>query len=87
MREIENQPLMTETRRKPQDRSFTGGQSTASRNPVRPTGLVIRGQGAAVAVALQEKWSREDPEEQRETWEYLKRALHEDRLSSRKHFA
>lgn len=42
------------------------------------------------AVALLQSWCAEDPqeqEEQRETWEYLRTALDEDRLSDRKLFA
>jgi hypothetical protein len=29
------------------------------------------------------EWDQEDPEEQRETWEFLKRALDEDRPGQR----
>jgi hypothetical protein len=32
------------------------------------------------AIALLQSWCDEDAEEQRETWEFLKRALDEDRL-------
>lgn len=39
------------------------------------------------AVALLQSWNEEDAGEQRETWEYLKKALDEDRLSDRKLFA
>ena len=35
---------------------------------------------------LLQSWEDDDPEEQRETWEYLKVALDEDRLGSRKLF-
>lgn len=35
---------------------------------------------------LLRRWREEDEEEQRETWEYLKKALDEDRLSYRKLF-
>ena len=41
------------------------------------------------ALALLQSWNVEEPperEEQRETWEYLKQALDEDRLSDRKLF-
>ena len=41
------------------------------------------------ALALLQSWDVEESserEEQRETWEYLKRALDEDRLSDRKLF-
>ena len=41
------------------------------------------------ALALLQSWSVEESperEEQRETWEYLKKALDEDRLSDRKFF-
>lgn len=41
---------------------------------------------AAAAAALLQSWFDEDPEEQKETWEYLKGALDEDRLSERKLF-
>ena len=40
-----------------------------------------------VVIALLYSWEQEDAEEQRETLEFLRRALDEDRLSSRKHFA
>ncbi len=70
-----------------QDRSSTGAESTLVTSVVRPSRLIIRGQGAAAALDLLAKWSQEDPHEQRETWEYLKRALDEDRLSSRKLFS
>ena len=35
---------------------------------------------------LLRSWEEDDPEEQRETWEYLKVALDEDRLGPRKLF-
>ena len=38
-------------------------------------------------IALLNSWEQEDVDEQRETLEFLMRALDEDRLSSRKHFA
>jgi hypothetical protein len=38
------------------------------------------------AIALLDEWRMADDEEQRETWEFLKRALDEDRLSDRKLF-
>jgi hypothetical protein len=38
------------------------------------------------AIALLQSWCEEDAEEQRETWEFLKTALDEDRLSDRKLF-
>jgi len=38
------------------------------------------------AILLLEKWSKGDEQEQAETWSCLKRALDEDRLSSRKLF-
>jgi hypothetical protein len=38
------------------------------------------------AIRLLESWCAGDEREQRETWEYLKRALDEDRLSDRKLF-
>ena len=39
-----------------------------------------------VAIQLLRSWRSEDEQEQRETWEYLKKALDEDRLSNRKLF-
>jgi hypothetical protein len=39
------------------------------------------------AVALLRKWRGADEDEQRETWEFLKKALDEDRPSGRKLFA
>ena len=39
-----------------------------------------------VVIDLLNAWEQEDEEEQRETWEFLKRALDEDRLSFRKLF-
>lgn len=41
---------------------------------------------ADAAIALLQSWYEDDPQEQKETWEYLKVALDEDRLSSRKLF-
>ena len=38
------------------------------------------------AVALLQSWNDEDEQEQRETWEFLKTALDQDRLSDRKLF-
>ncbi len=38
------------------------------------------------ALEMLDEWDQEDPEEQRETWEYLKRVLDEDRPSYRKLF-
>ena len=38
------------------------------------------------AIALLQSWCDEDPQEQRETWEFLKTALDQDRLSNRKLF-
>jgi hypothetical protein len=38
------------------------------------------------AIELLRSWRDGDAEEQRETWEYLRRALDEDRLSDRKFF-
>ena len=43
----------------------------------------------AQAVALLQSWNVEEPkeqQEQRETWEYLKKTLDEDRISHRKLF-
>lgn len=37
-------------------------------------------------IDLLNSWDREDPEEQRETLEFLMQALDEDRTSTRKHF-
>jgi len=41
---------------------------------------------AESAVALLQSWCDEDAQEQRETWEFLKTALDQDRLSNRKLF-
>lgn len=38
------------------------------------------------ALAMLREWDQEDPEEQHETWEILKRALDEDRAGQRKLF-
>jgi hypothetical protein len=38
------------------------------------------------AIELLNAWEQEDAEEQRETWEFLKRALEEDALSFRRVF-
>ncbi len=38
------------------------------------------------AIALLDSWSDDDPQEQKETWEYLVKVLDEDRLSYRKFF-
>jgi hypothetical protein len=38
------------------------------------------------AIQLLQSWREADEQEQQETWEYLKRALDEDRLSDRKLF-
>ena len=41
---------------------------------------------AESAIALLQSWCDEDAQEQRETWEFLKTALDQDRLSDRKLF-
>ena len=38
------------------------------------------------AIKLLQSWREDDEEEQKETWEYLKQALDQDRLSDRKLF-
>ena len=38
------------------------------------------------AIKLLQSWSSDETQEQRETWELLKKALDEDRLSDRKLF-
>ena len=38
------------------------------------------------AIALLDSWENEDAQEQKETWDYLKKVLDEDRLSYRKLF-
>jgi hypothetical protein len=38
------------------------------------------------AIQLLQSWRNEDSQEQRETWEFLKQAIDEDRLSDRKFF-
>jgi hypothetical protein len=42
---------------------------------------------AESAIALLQSWCSEDAQEQRETWEFLKTALDQDRLSDRKLFS
>lgn len=42
---------------------------------------------ANAAIALLQSWYEDDPQEQKDTWEFLKVALDEDRLSSRKLFS
>lgn len=39
------------------------------------------------AIELLKAWRNEDAEEQRETWEYLRKVIDEDRLSDRKFFS
>jgi hypothetical protein len=41
---------------------------------------------AESTAALLQSWCNEDAQEQRETWEFLKTALDQDRLSNRKLF-
>jgi hypothetical protein len=51
--------------------------------------LVLPDMDVNQALALLQSWNVEESleqEEQRETWEYLKKALDEDRLSDRKLF-
>lgn len=43
-------------------------------------------QKTAALIQLLKSWSEEDEQEQKETWEQLKQALDEDRLSDRKLF-
>jgi hypothetical protein len=38
------------------------------------------------ALEMLHQWDQEDPDEQRETWEFLKRALDEDRPGQRQLF-
>lgn len=39
------------------------------------------------AIKLLQSWREDDEQEQKETWEYLKQALEQDRLSDRKLFS
>ena len=62
---------------------------TADKKPVRRIPLLTRSgkqPNPQRAIELLRKRSEEDPEEQRETWEYLRKALDEDRPSYRKLF-
>jgi len=61
---------------------FVGTQSAKSSNDA----LTIQQAKNEPAIRLLRSWREGDKQEQRETWEYLKRALDEDRLSSRKLF-
>ena len=60
--------------------------------PAEPTvedGAPDTGPNYELALQLLEEWSQgdnEDEQDQRETWEYLKRVLDEDRWSARKLF-
>ena len=49
-------------------------------------GMELPATDAESAIALLQSWCDEDAQEQRETWEFLKTALDEDRLSDRKLF-
>jgi hypothetical protein len=61
---------------------FAGTQSAKSSNDA----LTIQQAKNEAAIRLLRLWREGGKQEQRETWEYLKRALDEDRLSSRKLF-
>jgi len=43
-------------------------------------------QDPQAVIRVLRSWCEDDPDEQRETWEFLRRALDEDRLSDRKLF-
>lgn len=58
-----------------------------SRNNDAQDELIIPLIDVQAAVDLLQSWFDEDPQAQRETWEYLKVALDEDRLSDRKLFS
>lgn len=51
-----------------------------------PEAAYLPPQDTNAAIALLQSWYEDDPQEQKETWEYLKVALDEDRLSGRKLF-
>ncbi len=48
---------------------------------------VERMQRNAEAIRVLDSFLEGDPQEQRETWEFLKQALDEDRLPGQKHFS
>jgi endonuclease/exonuclease/phosphatase family metal-dependent hydrolase len=54
---------------------------------VATTDLKTQQQKREQAIKLLQSWREDDEEEQKETWEYLKQALDEDRLSDRKLFS
>lgn len=49
--------------------------------------LDTKQQNREQAIKLLRSWREDDEQEQKETWEYLKVALDEDRLSDRKLFS
>ena len=60
-------------------------------NQIEPDGSTRSGAPVAdrdpeAVIRLLRAWCVEDADEQRETWEFLRRALDEDRLSDRKLF-
>lgn len=56
-----------------------------SHQPIEPQ-LVIKPCDKDAVIELLRSWCEGDEQEQQETWDYLKRALDEDRLSDRKFF-
>ena len=52
----------------------------------KPEGFELPPVDVDRAIELLQSWFGDDSEEQRETWEHLKKTLDEDRLSDRKLF-
>jgi len=69
----------------PQDAIRERRTSTQCMEPRRSTRTAQETKNKA-AIQLLESWRHGDEQEQRETWEYLERALNEDRLSDRRLF-
>jgi len=62
---------------------------TASQSEIEHKGLpqsTVQSQKNLALIQLLRSWREGDEQEQRSTWEYLKQALDEDRLSERKLF-
>jgi hypothetical protein len=55
-------------------------------NPINHKTVTTETTGPKTLAELFRRWREEDPQEQRETLEYLMRVLDEDRLSKRKLF-
>ncbi len=57
-----------------------------SRSPICPNNVAAQRARNAEAIRLLDSWREGNAQEQRETWEYLKRALNEDHPSRRELF-